>query len=288
MSIIDKLHVRDGVASDLEQISELCKSIWNGRDFLPTVWNNWISNEIGSFIVVESENQILGVYHHYILDSDSWLETLRVHEQYRRQGIAQFMIKDYLERSKKLNAVNSRLVTSIKNTASRNLFEKHGFSEVLRSQYCSIELETITTNSMQEEFSIIKDSKQIYSLLKDSMLDNQLIPLWWRWWQQSDSALHELSNNSFIIVPKSQPSFVLVQPSANYGYGNDYQILFHDVSSDVLKEYMSFIKNNISSSLNKKIFCIPEINSTQIKSLENIGFNKSTSLVILERRLNPT
>jgi len=288
MSIIDKLHVRDGVASDLEQISELCKSIWNGRDFLPTVWNNWISNEIGSFIVVESENQILGVYHHYILDSDSWLETLRVHEQYRRQGIAQFMIKDYLERSKKLNAVNSRLVTSIKNTASRNLFEKHGFSEVLRSQYCSIELETITTNSMQEEFSIIKDSKQIYSLLKDSMLDNQLIPLWWRWWQQSDSALHELSNNSFIIVPKSQPSFVLVQPSANYGYGNDYQILFHDVSSDVLKEYMSFIKNNISSSLNKKIFCIPEINSTQIKSLENIGFNKSTSLVILERRLSPT
>lgn len=288
MSIIDKLHVRDGVASDLEQISELCKSIWNGRDFLPTVWNNWISNEIGSFIVVESENQILGVYHHYILDSDSWLETLRVHEQYRRQGIAQFMIKDYLERSKKLNAVNSRLVTSIKNTASRNLFEKHGFSEVLRSQYCSIELETITTNSMQEEFSIIKDSKQIYSLLKDSMLDNQLIPLWWRWWQQSDSALHELSNNSFIIVPKSQPSFVLVQPSANYGYGNDYQILFHDVSSDVLKECMSFIKNNISSSLNKKIFCIPEINSTQIKSLENIGFNKSTSLVILERRLSPT
>ena len=288
MSIIDKLHVRDGVASDLEQISELCKSIWNGRDFLPTVWNNWISNEIGSFIVVESENQILGVYHHYILDSDSWLETLRVHEQYRRQGIAQFMIKDYLERSKKLNAVNSRLVTSIKNTASRNLFEKHGFSEVLRSQYCSIELETIKTNSMHTEFSILKDSKQIYSLLKDSVLDNQLIPLWWRWWQQSDSALHELSNNSFIIVPKSQPSFVLVQPSANYGYGNDYQILFHDVSSDVLKECTSFIKNNISSSLNKKIFCIPELNSTQIKSLENIGFNKSTSLVILERRLNPT
>ena len=288
MSFVDKLRIRDGISSDLEQISELCKNIWNGRDFLPTVWNKWISDETGSFVVVEYENQILGVYHHYILGSDSWLETLRVNEQYRRQGIAQFMIKDYLERSKKLNAANSRLVTSIKNTASRNLFEKHGFSEVLRSQYCSIELETITTNSMQEEFSIIKDSKQIYSLLKDSMLDNQLIPLWWRWWQQSDSALHELSNNSFIIVPKSQPSFVLVQPSANYGYGNDYQILFHDVSSDVLKECMSFIKNNISSSLNKKIFCIPEINSTQIKSLENIGFNKSTSLVILERRLSPT
>ena len=288
MSVIDKLHIRNGVASDLEQISELCKSIWNGRDFLPTVWNNWISNEIGSFIVVESENQILGVYHHYLLDSDSWLETLRVHEQYRRQGIAQFMIKDYLERSKKLNAVNSRLVTSIKNTASRNLFEKHGFSEVLRSQYCSIELETITTNSMQEEFSIIKDSKQIYSLLKESPMDDRLIPLWWRWWQQSDSTLSELSDNSFIVIPKSHSSFVLVQPSNNYGYGNDYQILFHDVSSDVLKECMSFIKNNISSSLNKKIFCIPEINSTQIKSLENIGFNKSTSLVILERRLNPT
>ena len=288
MSIIGKLHIRDGVASDLEQISELCKNIWNGRDFLPTVWNNWISNEIGSFIVVESENQILGVYHHYLLDSDSWLETLRVHEQYRRQGIAQFMIKDYLERSKKLNAVNSRLVTSIKNTASRNLFEKHGFSEVLRSQYCSIELETITTNSMQEEFSILKDSKQIYSLLKESPMDDRLIPLWWRWWQQSDSTLSELSDNSFIVIPKSHSSFVLVQPSNNYGYGNDYQILFHDISSDVLKEYLSFIKNNISSNLNKKIFCIPEINSTQIKSLENIGFNKSTSLVILERRLNPT
>ena len=119
-------------------------------------------------------------------------------------------------------------------------------------------------------------------------MDTRLIPLWWRWWQQSESILSELSDNSFIVVPKSHSSFVLVQPSNNYGYGNDYQILFHDISSDVLKEYLSFIKNNISSNLNKKIFCIPESNSTQIKSLESNGFNKSTSLVILERRLNPT
>ena len=286
MSVIDKLHVRNGVASDLEQISELCKSIWNGRDFLPTVWNNWISNEIGSFIVVESENQILGVYHHYLLDSDSWLETLRVHEQYRRQGIAQFMIKDYLERSKKLNAVNSRLVTSIKNTASRNLFEKHGFSEVLRSQYYSIELDTISTNSLQEEFSIIKDSKQIYSFLQDSFHHDQLIPLWWRWWQQSPAALSELSHNSFLIIPKSYSSFILVQPSKHYGYGNDFQMLFSDISEDVLKECLSFIKNNISSDANKKIFSIPETDSNQAKILDNIGFNKSTNLVILEQRIN--
>ena len=131
MPLIDKLLIRDGIESDLDQITDLCKNIWGGHDFLPSVWNNWIENDVGSFVVAELKNQIIGVYHSYLLGSDSWLETLRVNESYRRQGIAKYLLDDYLERSRYLEAHNVRLVTSTKNTASRNLFTSNGFDEEL-------------------------------------------------------------------------------------------------------------------------------------------------------------
>ena len=114
MPLIDKLLIRDGIESDLHQISDLCKNIWDGHDFLPSVWNNWIENDVGSFVVAELKNQIIGVYHYCLLGSDSWLETLRVNESYRRQGIAKYLLDDYLERSRYLEARNVRLVTSTK------------------------------------------------------------------------------------------------------------------------------------------------------------------------------
>ena len=289
MSIINKLKIRSGLISDFEQISELCKNIWNGHDFLPDVWINWISKDADSFYVAELNNKIIGVYHYCILGSDSWLETLRVDEKYRRQGIAQYLVSDYIKRMQKLTIHNIRLVTSVKNTASINLFTNNNFVEVLNSQYCSIEFENISSDDVSVEFSLVDDSQKIYSLLVNSRINDSLIPLWWRWWEPTHPTLSELSKNSFILLPESNySSFIVIQRSKNFGYKDDYQIFFSEMSDIILNSALSFIKNIDPSITNRKIFCIPKINSSQLQILKDMGFKQSTSLVILERRLTST
>ena len=289
MPLIDELLVRDGIESDLDQITDLCRNIWDGHDFLPSVWNNWIENDVGSFIVAELKNQIIAVYHSYLLGSDSWLETLRVDESYRRQGIAKYLLDDYLERSRCLEARNVRLVTSTKNTASRNLFTGNGFDEILYPRYCSLDGKYIELTSDLMEFSMIDDSDEIYSIMNNSLIKEDLIPLWWRWWPTNSAALSEFSKNAFLIIPKLKPSsFIAVQPSKNFGYKNDYQILFFEMSTDILDDAMSFLKNQDSSVALNKIFSIPKDNSRQLNILGESGFKQSTNLVVLERTLNST
>ncbi len=289
MPLIDELLVRDGIESDLDQITDLCRNIWDGHDFLPSVWNNWIENDVGSFIVAELKNQIIAVYHSYLLGSDSWLETLRVDESYRRQGIAKYLLDDYLERSRCLEARNVRLVTSTKNTASRNLFTGNGFDEILYPRYCSLDGKYIELTSDLMEFSMIDDSDEIYSIMNNSLIKEDLIPLWWRWWPTNSAALSEFSKNAFLIIPKLKPSsFIAVQPSKNFGYKNDYQILFFEMSTDILDDAMSFLKNQDPSVALNKIFSIPKANSRQLNILGESGFKQSTNLVVLERTLNST
>jgi N-acetylglutamate synthase-like GNAT family acetyltransferase len=289
MPLIDKLLIRDGIESDLDQITDLCRNIWDGHDFLPSVWNNWIENDVGSFIVAELKNQIIAVYHSYLLGSDSWLETLRVDESYRRQGIAKYLLDDYLERSRCLEARNVRLVTSTKNTASRNLFTGNGFDEILYPRYCSLDGKYIELTSDLMEFSMIDDSDEIYSIMNNSLIKEDLIPLWWRWWPTNSAALSEFSKNAFLIIPKLKPSsFIAVQPSKNFGYKNDYQILFFEMSTDILDDAMSFLKNQDPSVALNKIFSIPKANSRQLNILGESGFKQSTNLVVLERTLNST
>ena len=46
---LDSIELRLGLANDKPFIDEICKNIWNGRDYLPTVWNNWLDDDAGSF-----------------------------------------------------------------------------------------------------------------------------------------------------------------------------------------------------------------------------------------------
>ena len=90
--ILDNITLRKGYLKDKSEISELCKNIWNGNDYLPVEWNDWINNSKCSFIIADLENEIVAVYHVYSFNSEIWLESLRVKEQYRHQGIANYLI----------------------------------------------------------------------------------------------------------------------------------------------------------------------------------------------------
>ena len=94
---------RDLNEADYEDICDISKDIWEGNDYLPSVFHKWIKSP-GYFLgAVDTEkNKVIGVGKYSILhDKTGWLEGLRVHKDYRGLKIARGISEGLLEIAKK-------------------------------------------------------------------------------------------------------------------------------------------------------------------------------------------
>ena len=81
--------IRKAAEADKAPILEICKNIWNGHDYLPGIWDDWLAEKEGRLIVATVKGRTVGVAHASLQTPDvAWLEGVRVHEQYRGLGIA--------------------------------------------------------------------------------------------------------------------------------------------------------------------------------------------------------
>jgi GNAT superfamily N-acetyltransferase len=82
--------------SDTGDVLELTRTIWDGHDYVPEVWDAWLSDPQGLLAVAEYQGRVLGLGKLTRLSGeDWWLEGLRVHPEYQGRGIAS-QINDYL------------------------------------------------------------------------------------------------------------------------------------------------------------------------------------------------
>lgn len=89
---------------DYDDVLEMCKDIWGGTDYLPSVLNSWINDKEGIFIaaVDTDTNKVIGTDKYSILsDGTGWLEGIRVHKDYRGRKIAKLLTEKVLECAKK-------------------------------------------------------------------------------------------------------------------------------------------------------------------------------------------
>jgi len=107
---------------------EISKKIWGGRDYLPSVWDDWLADKKARFIVATVNGRTVGcarasLQTNYV----AWLEGVRVHEQYRGLGIAGKLNHSLEEWGRRKGARVARLSTGSSNRASREHLEKIGF-----------------------------------------------------------------------------------------------------------------------------------------------------------------
>lgn len=280
---LDSIELRLGLGSDKPFIDELCKNVWNGRDYLPTVWNNWLDDD-GRFIIAELNGDVVGVYHLYNFNSDSWIEALRIKETYRRHGIANYLVKDAIKKSSSFN--NLRLVTSVENIASRNLFQKFDFKEKLYTNYMSINPDNIINSSNLSNIEIIDTSEELLSIVSNQSINKKFIPMWWRWWSLNERTLLDYFKNGMVIISKHSgiiDSLLFIQRTKNYGHKDHSQLFILFGGHQEIKNSLYYIKTSFKDLLYPIIFCFPEFNSDESHILTNLGFNTGTNLVILEK-----
>jgi GNAT superfamily N-acetyltransferase len=118
---------------DYPDILKISKEIWDGEDYLPRVYHQWVDSP-GLFLGVEDtlSHAVVAVAHVALLpDGSAWLEGLRVRTDFRGKGLSRMIMKkqmDYaLEKLKEGSIERIASTTYIDNEVSMHLSRSSGF-----------------------------------------------------------------------------------------------------------------------------------------------------------------
>ena len=118
---------------DYEDIVDISKDIWDGGDYLPSVFHKWVDDK-GIFLggVDIDNNKVVAVAKLSILfDGSGWLEGLRVHTNYRGQKLGKRITEETLKRATEAlqNGLINKIAfaTHINNIESKTMMEKLNF-----------------------------------------------------------------------------------------------------------------------------------------------------------------
>lgn len=75
---------RPAFAGDHEDVTEFCKGIWDGDDYVPEVWDDWLHDPNGLLAVAESNGHAIGCSKITLISQGQWwLEGFRVDPKYQ-------------------------------------------------------------------------------------------------------------------------------------------------------------------------------------------------------------
>jgi len=122
---------RPAIESDHPDIVEFCKGIWDGGDYVPEAWHDWLNDPNGLLVTAEYDGHAIGCSHLALLaDGQWWLEGFRVDPGYQGLKVGS-QIHNYMTDWWQEHCDGTvRLMTSAKNVHVHHLCEKTGYTKV--------------------------------------------------------------------------------------------------------------------------------------------------------------
>jgi len=124
------IDVRDAVPGDINDVAEFATETWDGWDYIPDVWEDWLEEDGSVTLVAESKNGVVGVVHGTGRDEEAWLEGMRVAEEHRREGVGSTLTEAALERLADEGVSIARCMAFEGNDAAVELLDALGFERV--------------------------------------------------------------------------------------------------------------------------------------------------------------
>lgn len=124
------IEVREMTINDLEEAVQVESSAIRGNPGYLADAFHYYQGAKGELSVALMDGKIVGVGKLSILfDGSAWLEALRVHQDYQKQGVGAAIYERYFEQVEAFDCPHVALYTGIKNIGSRKLAERHGLSQ---------------------------------------------------------------------------------------------------------------------------------------------------------------
>jgi GNAT superfamily N-acetyltransferase len=123
-----RVAIRPALPADRESVLEFCKNIWEGHDYVPYVWDEWLADPRGEMFVAEYAGKAVGLARlTNLAPGQWWLEGFRVDPQHQDKRIGsklhEYLIEHWLEHGDGI----IRLWTNSKNVRVHHLCERTGF-----------------------------------------------------------------------------------------------------------------------------------------------------------------
>jgi GNAT superfamily N-acetyltransferase len=178
-----KVTCRPARVDDTSDVLELTRTIWEGEDYVPQVWQDWLADTQGLLAVAEYEGRVLGLGKlTRLADGQWWMEGLRTHPKYERRGIAA-SLHAYLVDAWLRNGDGAlRLATASFRKAVQHLCDKSGFTKV--GEFSPYQAPALKGSAL--DFQLMGES-QVRAALANMRtspvlaLSRGLIDLGWEW-----------------------------------------------------------------------------------------------------------
>jgi GNAT superfamily N-acetyltransferase len=110
---------------------DVTRTIWDGNDYVPEAWPDWLSDPIGRLIVAEHEGRIVGLTRIGRLSPGAWwLQGLRVHPDFEGRGVASQLHQAAVNTWREIGDGTLRLSTASFRYPVHHLCERSGFVKV--------------------------------------------------------------------------------------------------------------------------------------------------------------
>ena len=269
--ILDLSHIRSPIISDKEKILEFCQNTFSWGDYIDEVYDFWINE--GDLIILEQDGMPIGMCHGVTYKDEGmvWIEGIRVHDDYRRKGLAEKMVQ-YIEK----NALNfdikyaSMLIES-ENIASLNLAKKMGYT--VHTQWNYVRLESKKNTDIT-----IFDSINFDELGHKTMfyVDS------WRWIPIIRSNFERLSSKNNVLCVKKDgkiQSLSIISEAASFNDTILLTIVFG--ITDDIERMITYAQNFAAERNYTKIRIITE--KDNLPPIDNLG--KKFSFYLLKKNL---
>lgn len=177
---------RPALPKDKSAVMALTRNIWEGEDYVPEVWSEWLADPQGLFAVAEYGGSVAGLCKLTELDRNQWwLEGMRVDPNLQRRGIASHMLDYLLDYWRHFGGGTIRLATASARVSVHRMCDRTGFFKIADvtpfSALCNLD-----SNTKARDFAPVPvlDIEVAERFTKDSetiVLSHGLMDLDWRW-----------------------------------------------------------------------------------------------------------
>jgi GNAT superfamily N-acetyltransferase len=134
LATTDELTFRPVRPADEARVLEIAADVWDGHDYIPRVFDRWVSDAGAEFQAAELDGEVVAVQRlRPYAPGLIWYEGLRVASAHRRQGIARTMLGAAVEEAREQGFREMRLAT--RDEPAIRLFEQAGFQRLVETTW---------------------------------------------------------------------------------------------------------------------------------------------------------
>lgn len=195
--------IKAALPEDKETVLEFCRHTWEWGDYIPRVWDAWLSDPQGRLLVATIDDQPVAIAQMTLLASEeAWLQGFRVTPAYQSQGIATELGQYCIKLAIQLGAKAIRYSTLASNTSARRIGDKLGFQQV--ATFVSYRAESTAGSPWQVSTARSEDLANILSFIKGSNIYKSSDGLYCTGW-----AYHKLTSEKLGKHLKYRGVFIL-------------------------------------------------------------------------------